>query len=182
MAEKKSFLFDTNFIVSMKKMDEVVSNLESDYVVYVTQISIDERIAQRLRELKQKFDALRKAGQQAKEFAKIYYKKTYEEMAQRHRERIQNCYEQQFGENIIPFAKTEESLEKLIERANNKIPPFSAVENASDKGFKDYLLWVSILAFFKEKGEQEVEFISNDKAFLHFLDLRFSFLVFLAWN
>ena len=166
MAGKKAFLFDTNFIVSMKKMDDVVDNLKSDYVVYITQVSIDERIAQHLRELKQKYDALLKAGQQAEAFAQITYKKSFEEMAQVYREWIQDSYEQLFGKNLIPLEKTEESFTKLIERANNKLPPFSAAENASDKGFKDYLLWASILTFFKDHGEQDVEFLSNDKAFL----------------
>ena len=40
--EKKAFVFDTNSIVQNKDMAKVVSNLQSDFTVYVTQVSIEE--------------------------------------------------------------------------------------------------------------------------------------------
>ena len=45
--EKKVFIFDTNFIIENKKLNEVVEKLCKDFDVYVTQVSVDERIAQR---------------------------------------------------------------------------------------------------------------------------------------
>lgn len=49
---KTAFIFDTNFILQNSKLSEVVDNLKEDYNVYVTQVSVDERIAQQCRELK----------------------------------------------------------------------------------------------------------------------------------
>ncbi len=46
MPKKKAFVFDTNFIIQNQKLDEVMENLSKEFVVYVTQVSIDERIAQ----------------------------------------------------------------------------------------------------------------------------------------
>ncbi len=55
MDEKKAFIFDTNFIIQNQQLDEVIDNLDESYSVYVTQVSIDERIAQNCRELKKQF-------------------------------------------------------------------------------------------------------------------------------
>lgn len=77
---------------------------------------------------------------------------------------IQTKYENYFGDHIIPFAKDGEMLRTIIDRANKRLPPFSAAKDASDKGFKDCLLWLSMLAFFKDNGEDEVVFVTDDKS------------------
>ena len=44
---KKAFVFDTNFIIQNYNLNDVVKNLnEKGFVVYITQVAIDERIAQ----------------------------------------------------------------------------------------------------------------------------------------
>ena len=50
MPEKKAFIFDTNFIIQNKGLSDVIENLKDDYNLYVTQLSIDERIAQQIRD------------------------------------------------------------------------------------------------------------------------------------
>ncbi|NCA93244.1 hypothetical protein EOM82_08430 [bacterium] len=51
-----------------------------------------------------------------------------------------------------------------MERVFKKQPPFTNSDNASDKGFKDTLLWISLLNFFGEqKNINEVIFFTNDK-------------------
>ena len=43
----KAFVFDTNFIIQNHNLNDVVKNLnEKGFVVYITQVAIDERIAQ----------------------------------------------------------------------------------------------------------------------------------------
>ena len=54
----------------------------------------------------------------------------------------------------------------IIERAHLKIPPFSPNENTSDKGFKDTVIWLSLLDYFKNNGEDEILFVTNDNGFL----------------
>ena len=56
MAEKKAFVFDTNFIIQIQKLDSVIENLKEGYTVYVSQVSIDERIAQECRNKKAEYD------------------------------------------------------------------------------------------------------------------------------
>lgn len=94
----------------------------------------------------------------------ITFKKTYEDESESYKKKIQKKYEDYFGDHIIPFTKDGEMLVNIIERANQKKPPFSDATNASDKGFKDCLLWFSMLDYFKDNGENEVVFITGDKA------------------
>jgi hypothetical protein len=48
---------------------------------------------------------------------------------------------------------------------NQKIPPFINAENASDKGFKDTLIWLSLLEYFKNNGGDNIIFVTDDKGF-----------------
>lgn len=78
---------------------------------------------------------------------------------------MQAKYESIFGTNIIPFSKDEESFSQILERAYQKQAPFLSDPKASDKGFKDSLIWLSLLKFFKENGSDHVVFVSDDGGF-----------------
>ena len=164
MAEMKAFVFDTNFIIQNQNLDEVLGRLIEMFSVYVTQVSIDERIAQNCRNLKSQFDEAETCRIKFIKFATISFKKTYEEESEFYQRGIQAKYEKYFGNHIIPFAKDGEMLTTIIERANKRLPPFSAAKEASDKGFKDCLLWLSMLDYFKSNGEDEVIFVTDDKS------------------
>lgn len=62
MSESKntSLVVDTNFIIQKRNLQEVIKALDDSYKLYVTQVSIDERIGQQIRELKQKYDKIPK--------------------------------------------------------------------------------------------------------------------------
>ena len=79
MAEVKAFVFDTNFIIQNQNLDEVLDKLKEQFSVYITQVSIDERIAQNCRDLKAQFDEAEKCKVKFIHFATINFKKTYEE-------------------------------------------------------------------------------------------------------
>ena len=79
--KKKAFVFDTNFIIEYKKrLDEVVKNLSTDFNVYVTQVSIDERIAQNCREAKEKFDKVEECIKKYPDIADVTMRKSFEEV------------------------------------------------------------------------------------------------------
>ncbi len=164
MPEKKAFIFDTNFIIQNQELDEALDKLKEQYSVYVSQVSINERIAQQCREVKAKFEEAEKCNLKFSHFASVVFKKTYAEEKAFYEKGVQKRYEKYFGEHIIPFAEDGEMLRTIIDRANQKLPPFSSDKNASDKGFKDCLLWLSILTYFKDNGEDEVIFVTDDKS------------------
>lgn len=165
MADKKAFVFDTNFIIQNKNLKEVVENLEDDYKIYVTQVSINERIAQKCREVKQKYDVVEKCIKEHNNIATIQFKTTYEEYCQTIESALQNNYNVLFDNSIIPYDGDGDTLDVILNRANKKEPPFSSAKDASDKGFKDCLLWISLLEYFKNNGETEVVFVTDDGGF-----------------
>lgn len=165
MADKKAFIFDTNFIIQNKDLDEALNKLKEKFTVYVTQVSIDERIAQQCREVQKNFDEAKLCESKFIHFATIEFKKTVEEACDFYQKGVQTKYEEYFRDKIIPLQKDGEILSTVIDRANKRIPPFSAAKDASDKGFKDCLLWISILEYFKNNGEEEVVFVTDDGGF-----------------
>lgn len=165
MEEKKAFVFDTNFIVQTKQLEDVIANLSDRFTVYVTQVSVEERIAQQCRELRTHYDELEKLKEKCGDIATITIKKPYDETKAAYRAGIQKKYEVAFKEHLIPFSKDGAIMSAVFERANYKIAPFLADGNASDKGFKDALIWESMLAYFKDNGDNEVLLITDDNGF-----------------
>lgn len=165
MSDKKAFIFDTNFIVQNKKLDEVINNLSTDFIVYIPQVVIDERIAQQCRKLKTLFDEVEEVKNKYKNIATVTLNCTYDEKEKNYSITYQKKCDSEFGNHIIPFSKDSEMLSAILNRAYKKTAPFLSDDNASDKGFKDAILWESILAYFKNKGEKDVVFITDDKGF-----------------
>lgn len=60
-------------------------------------------------------------------------------------------------------------FESIVNRAFSKLPPFEGKEKKSDKGFKDALLWESILEFALKHRNSKILYYSKDNAFGEFL-------------
>lgn len=165
MADKKAFVFDTNFIIENKKhLDAVVKNLSTDFNVYVTQVSIDERIAQNCRESKEKFDKVEECIKNYFDIADVTMRKTYEEVCAGFQADTPKAYKKIFANNIIPYDKDAAMFLKVLDRAYKKTPPFP-MHDKSDHGFKDTVLWLSLMKYFKDHGEKEIVFVTEDKGF-----------------
>lgn len=65
----------------------------------------------------------------------------------------------------------------IIDRAFRKRPPFEGKDKKSDKGFKDALLWESILEFALNQPKSKIIYYSKDNAFGEFLLREFSEVV-----
>lgn len=166
MADKKAFVFDTNFIIENKKrIDEVVKNLSLNFNVYVTQVSIDERTAQNCRESKEKFDEVEECAKKYPDIVDITMRKTFEDECAKYQIDTPKAYRKIFGKNIIPYDKDAAMFLKVLDRAYKKTPPFPKNEK-SDHGFKDTVLWISIMNYFKDNGEDEIIFVTEDKGFV----------------
>lgn len=168
MSDKKAFVFDTNFIVQNKKLTDVIDKLKDNYNLYVTQLSIDERIAQQVRERNIVYDEAEKLQKENTNLFSVQFIKSKDEIKEYVKNGVQKIYSKAFGDNIIEYSTTADSFKRVIQRANDKLPPFSNDKNASDKGFKDCILWFSILDYFKSYGEQEVLFITSDQGFIKY--------------
>ena len=165
MSKKKAFVFDTNFIIENLNLKEVVANLSKEFTVYVTQVSIDERISQKYLELKNKYDKLLTLTDDYKGIANIRINSPLDKKFGAEKEITQKGYIDLFGKNIIPCTPGEVTFSKILDRVYKKVPPFLSVDGASDKGFKDSLIWISLLDFFQTAGEDDIIFVTNDNGF-----------------
>ena len=68
----------------------------------------------------------------------------------------------------IPIA-SDSRFESIINRAFMKLPPFEGKDKKSDKGFKDALLWESVLEFAIKHPKSKIIYYSKDNAFGDFL-------------
>ena len=59
----------------------------------------------------------------------------------------------------------EKSFTRIVRRAFDKAPPFGGKEKNSDKGFKDVLIWESILELAETHPNANIIFYTNDKGF-----------------
>jgi hypothetical protein len=166
MSEKKAFVFDTNFIIEYKDvLRSIVENLSEQFSVYVTQVSIDERISQKCLELRKKYDRVEQLKNDYRGIAVIKIVKTLDDRIKDEHTLTQNGYTVLFKERIIPFLRDAKTFDVMLNRVYEKKPPFSSVDGASDKGFKDSLIWLSLLNYFTKQGEDHVIFVTNDKGF-----------------
>lgn len=58
---------------------------------------------------------------------------------------------------------SEDGLDRIIERVLRKDPPFSNSRGETDKGFKDAVIWESILEYKKSHISEQVILVSKDK-------------------
>jgi len=166
MNEKIPIVLDTNFIISyISDISNILKRLSETYYVFISDVSIQERIFHRYLELKEKYKKIEKFSADFSDLIEIKTRQSFEEICEIDKRRIEKSYHDLFKDNIIKFIEKEHSLKIIMDRVYKKIPPFSIAENASDKGFKDTLIWLSILDFFKEKTWENVIFVTNDKAF-----------------
>lgn len=166
MQKDIALVLDTNFVYAeASQMDDLLQQLSEKYEVYITQISIDERKEQRCREFNKRYIEFQQFCQDFRYLFTIDKEINCTEAQDKLRSGMQTKYELSFPEHIIPFEASKHLLEKVVERANRKYPPFIADEKASDKGFKDTLIWLSMLEYFKIHGPNEVIFLTSDNGF-----------------
>lgn len=68
----------------------------------------------------------------------------------------------------LPIASNSR-FDSIINRAFSKLPPFEGKDKKSDKGFKDALLWESILEFASTHPNSKIMYYSKDNVFGEFL-------------
>ena len=172
MDSKKAIIIDTNFIIEhINNLRELHQKLSESFDVFVSDISIQERISQKYLELRAKYDKIEKFKKEYSYLVKIEERHLFDKQFESEKEFTQNGYHDLFGANIIPFVSDNDMLKTIMERVFKKIPPFINADNASDKGLKDTMLWLSLLKHFKNHECSNVIFITGDKGFRNNADV-----------
>lgn len=166
MCKKKAIIFDTNFIIEQRKnLTKVIEELSDNFVVYITQASIEERLGQRQLEFEEAFSKIQSVKDLWRGYAELSISKSLGEIIEHLKAHMNDSYQSLFGKMIIPINLSSEMYSAIFQRAVLKIPPFVSEKGASDKGFKDSIIWLSLIEYFISNGEDEVVFLTNDNGF-----------------
>lgn len=165
----KLILLDTNFLFGKRLESEYIQKFkENDIDVYISQIILDELKGQNIREIKLAYDKINKAISETK-YAELYFNikdnTDIEEVFKESDSRMDNYFGKIFGDHIIPLPDKNEAFDILLDRSKRKTPPFYDEKGASDKGFKDTLIWIDFLNFCKENKYEEYYLVSRDNGF-----------------
>lgn len=175
---KVSIIIDTNTLYVKKYRDftrvEFIENIQSliddikllnqpGISIILPQIVIDELVKQQIEE----YEKLTKSICNIRlPFVDINKTKKYKEYAQLMLDERMNKLKRESGVNIkvIPYPQNE-VLHSIINRSIEKRPPFEGQDKISDKGFKDVILWESLLEYKNNNRDERIILISSDKIF-----------------
>ena len=80
MSDKYSIVIDTNFVIeNMQGLRELHEKLSENYDVYISEVSINERISQKYIDLKSKYLEIEKYGEKYSVYATIKIKRNFHE-------------------------------------------------------------------------------------------------------
>lgn len=166
MKSRKIVVLDTNFIVENSgTFIKILEKLAKVADVYIPRVVIQERFAQIHRDLKQKYDKLNNCKIELGSIAEIKELEQFDVLVEKRKSQVLASYEKVIGKNIIEYSADSKTFSSILERVYNKIPPF--IQGESDRGFKDTMLWLSLLDYFKDRGDDdEIFLITKDKGFL----------------
>ena len=166
------YILDTNIILAEKKnLRKLIENLKlNNHLMFTTEVSIQELKGQVSRDIQQGVSSIEKV---LKSSIGQYFNSgsNYDinEAIKKSRAKIDASMEKIFQTNIIPLNADNYKIKTIFDRASDRKAPFSNKENSSDKGFKDTLLWLSIIDYYKGKSDIKVNLISNDNIFQTFM-------------
>lgn len=167
-SEKTAIVFDTNAIYKFyDQLDVIISKaMNNNYLPYIPQLVIYEYKKKFAREFKSNTKGI---INKFKPYIEYKDKKNFDDILQDIQSDIQSNLESLFENRIIKYDESSNTFKSIINRALEKIPPFSDDNEKakSDKGFKDTIIWLSVIEYFKNQGENNVIFISDDKVFVN---------------
>ena len=165
-AEKTAIVFDTNAIYQFYNQlgDIIPKVINNNYLPYIPQLVIYEYKKKFARDFQSETKGIMN---KFKPYIEYKDKKNFDDILQDIQSDIQSKLESLFKDRIIKYDESREAFNKIINRALEKIQPF-VLDNKnakSDKGFKDTIIWLSVIEYFKNQGEENVIFVSDDTVF-----------------
>lgn len=174
----KGIFFDTNILFYSEKFftkNDFDNLRKAGYKLLTSDIVVNEGKDKNYRIIYDKYEKLIKVVNddktnlyfKTKDLIKVDLEKTYNESNQY----IDNFLKNDFCGEIINLNSKETALDVLFERYHFKIPPFSTGAKDSDKGWKDTLIWTSLIDFAIKSDLDEFIFFSNDSMFKDFAEI-----------
>ena len=148
-----------------EKLEELIGEIEvNDLYTYVKlvipQLVISELRKQQIDDCSDTVKDLRKTKVTSQV---IELPKNYEETCDKvFNDTLDGLHNGTVKVDVAPYPP-DEALQGIIRRAISKNPPFEAKEKESDKGFKDALIWESLLEYKKQHSKDVLVLYSKDK-------------------
>lgn len=174
-----SIALDTNILFSSgqdftkaqftDKIDEIIGEFESndlcDYVqIIIPRIVIDELRVKQAEKHKEVTDKIRNIKLPNTTIELIDdYSKHLESLFEKS---IESLSQRQLKVKIIDYPH-DSCLQNIIQRALCKTAPFEGKEKESDKGFKDVILWESLLCYKRQNPIEPLVLFSKDDRICH---------------
>ncbi|MCK9329623.1 MAG: PIN domain-containing protein [Candidatus Cloacimonetes bacterium] len=164
----KSIIFDANFLYENKNFEQLFKNKKENEEFFVTDLVINEIISKNDRRLKELYDKYKSIvdDQLNKMYFKLVNKIDLDNMYEQSSKKTHEYFKNFFKENIIYGYSKEKMYEDLMGRVRFKVPPFFDEDNSSDKGFKDTLIWMSLMNYCDSSSCDDFIIVTNDKGFL----------------
>lgn len=163
---KTCLILDTNFLLSYnKELKEIKDKIKDLVDIYIPRIVIEEIQGQKSRNLEESHSKIEDLLKQNSKYFTYVKDFKLEEVKLKRESGIKKSLSAYCDNNIIEYQ--ENLFKKIVQRAVYKIPPFINELGSSDKGFKDTILWCSILNFDKIKDYDKFILISDDKQAFH---------------
>ena len=105
MSDIVAVVVDTNFIIQNQKLDKKIAELQDMYLPYVTQVSVEERIAQQYKEAKVKIESIPKVQDDYRGIATVKLITSYDRRAKEIRSEVQAAYKKNFWCAHHPIVK-----------------------------------------------------------------------------
>lgn len=162
------YILDTNILLAEKKnLKKIIDNLKvNNQIVFTTEVSIQELKGQVSRDIQQGVSNIEKIlNSSIGQYIKTNSNYDVNNAIMKSQIKIDTTMDKIFEKNIIPLNADNYKIKTIFDRASIRRAPFSNKENSSDKGFKDTLLWLSIIDYYRGKKDTKVNLITNDNIF-----------------
>jgi len=138
---------------------------ESEAIIYVTDLTLDELAYRHFRELKKDYDTVVSLGERLKSSItfsvdKVDFQKDSERFVRRFRDEIEDKV-RHLPVEIIPAKAV--NLEEVLELSRRRIPPFKRDDNPT--GFHDAVILLASLKFAQTQRIDNSFFVSSDPAY-----------------
>lgn len=173
--KKYKIIFDSNIVFcdEQSELGKVFNSIPEDIFNFIKsnnitgielclpQIVIDERVSWRLRQIQEQFDAMNIATRNLRTFSIFKIREKKFDFAEYKKILNKVALKQIKKLNIKKIVTTEVNQEVVIKRALQKKAPFYA-KGKSDHGFKDTMIWLSILSDAKKNKNCKYILLTND--------------------
>lgn len=161
--KKFCVIFDTNVILEYKTTLHIIkSKIKPVGDIFIPRVVISEVQGQKTRDIRtdyQKISNLIKKNSDS-----FVYDESFEleDVISKSEDDIERWLEEYCDKNILDYNNIK--LNDILFRAKYKVAPFIDEQGSSDKGFKDSLIWLSILKNKDIEKYDEVILVTNDKS------------------